>query len=418
MGIFNWFNRVESKPPQCDEQFKQVWQEFVDTFIDSMQAQGPTVPCPKQEPGERILKLDGAERVVSIGDIHGDLAKAKRAFRAARLIDDQDNWSGGSTVCVQIGDLLDRGDDEVQLLYFMEKLSRQAQLAGGALHVITGNHESMNIAGNYRYATQGGKQGFQRWRVLQRVGQQLKERCDCEVGARDPGKDVDRQDLDPGSIARHAALDPGGPVVRRFLCRYPLVLQVGSSVFVHAGILPKHLEIGLENMDRQYLDWMLQQSKEKSNTDGKIQPVKIPAFMRSRESIVWTRLYSNGDETKCDCNTLKEVLDKIPGAKRMVVGHTIQEEGINTICNNQVYRVDVGLSKGCGNGHPEAVEILGDNEVRYLREEAVQPQIQSKDQSLFLRQYFEYFEELQAMMYGMFLGMGNVVEAQKEGSKG
>ena len=36
-----------------------------------------------------------------------------------------------------------------------------------------------------------------------------------------------------------------------------------------------------------------------------------------------------------------------------VVGHTIQEQGINSACAKQVFRIDVGMSKGCGNGEPE-----------------------------------------------------------------
>lgn len=36
-----------------------------------------------------------------------------------------------------------------------------------------------------------------------------------------------------------------------------------------------------------------------------------------------------------------------------VVGHTIQEQGINSACGEKVFRIDVGLSKGCGDGEPE-----------------------------------------------------------------
>lgn len=43
----------------------------------------------------------------------------------------------------------------------------------------------------------------------------------------------------------------------------------------------------------------------------------------------------------------------LPGAARMVVGHTIQDAGINAACGGRVFRIDVGLSKGCGNGEPE-----------------------------------------------------------------
>lgn len=38
-----------------------------------------------------------------------------------------------------------------------------------------------------------------------------------------------------------------------------------------------------------------------------------------------------------------------------VVGHTIQEQGINSACAEQVFRIDVGMSKGCGNGEPEVI---------------------------------------------------------------
>ena len=56
----------------------------------------------------------------------------------------------------QVGDLLDRGDAEIPLLYWLEQLRRQAAAAGGALHVLNGNHETMNVAGQYRYVTRGG----------------------------------------------------------------------------------------------------------------------------------------------------------------------------------------------------------------------------------------------------------------------
>lgn len=56
---------------------------------------------------------------------------------------------------VQVGDILDRGDQELKLLYMLERLQRQAAAAGGALWVLNGNHETMNVGGNFRYATKG-----------------------------------------------------------------------------------------------------------------------------------------------------------------------------------------------------------------------------------------------------------------------
>lgn len=31
----------------------------------------------------------------------------------------------------------------------------------------------------------------------------------------------------------------------------------------------------------------------------------------------------------------------------------LQDQGVNAACDKAVYRIDVGLSKGCGDGHPE-----------------------------------------------------------------
>lgn len=70
---------------------------------------------------------------------------------------------------------------------------------------------------------------------------------------------------------------------------------------------------------------------------------------------------------RCDCDTLREALRLIPGAQRLVVGHTIQRPmGINGVCGGRVWRVDVGMSQGCGNSQPEVLEILEDREVRVL----------------------------------------------------
>lgn len=111
-------------------------------------------------------RVPAAERLVAIGDLHGDLGKAKRAFRAAGLTNERDQWVGGTTVAVQVcanrlkravhavcachgnthaclltaqvGDVLDRGDQELRILLFLESLQAQARAAGGALHVLNG----------------------------------------------------------------------------------------------------------------------------------------------------------------------------------------------------------------------------------------------------------------------------------------
>src|SRR5687767_13234559 len=69
-------------------------------------------------------KLPMPKRLVAIGDLHGDIAAMRSAFRAAGAIDDGDKWIGGQLVVVQTGDVLDRGDDEQAMLDLFTKLER------------------------------------------------------------------------------------------------------------------------------------------------------------------------------------------------------------------------------------------------------------------------------------------------------
>ena len=99
----------------------------------------------------------------------------------------------------------------------------------------------------------------------------------------------------------------------------------------------------------------------------------MPRFLSGRRAVVWARDYSHENEEYCYCDALKEALSKISGAKRMVVGHTIQERGINSACEGQVHRVDVGLSRGCGDGTPEVLVIHNDTIVERLKEVVDEP---------------------------------------------
>ena len=47
--------------------------------------------------------LPAVPRIVAIGDLHGDMGKARRAFRLGGLIDENDHWVGGTTTAVQVG---------------------------------------------------------------------------------------------------------------------------------------------------------------------------------------------------------------------------------------------------------------------------------------------------------------------------
>lgn len=68
--------------------------------------------------------LPQPERLVAVGDIHGDLQALKVALRTAGVLHaTRDTWIGGRTVVVQVGDQLDRGDDELAKMQLKKVLS-------------------------------------------------------------------------------------------------------------------------------------------------------------------------------------------------------------------------------------------------------------------------------------------------------
>ena len=46
----------------------------------------------------------------------------------------------------------------------------------------------------------------------------------------------------------------------------------------------------------------------------------------------------------------------------MVMGHTIQGAGINAACEGRALRIDTGMSRGCGNGEVEVLELRKDGQ--------------------------------------------------------
>ena len=414
--------------PRC-ETLAPIWGPFVDAFVDTLHAKGGAVhPPPPRElrrggsRGRRASDGDAddaakrlaeahalrspgspgsvfrpaAERLVAIGDLHGDLNKATRAFRAGGLIDSHGKWIGGATVAVQVGDQLDRGGDEVAILYMLERLRKEARDAGGELIVMNGNHETLNVAGRFRYAFEPGIEDFRRWRGRQLLGAALKAKCGekpggCAiVGAAAAAAAIDRKaekngepriesrgrsgnapppgsasgrmyaDTGPGcTMPRLAALAPGGPMAKRFLAHQPVVVAVGSTLFAHGGVLPHHVQYGLERINQETSEWIR----------GDAKPGPPPVHVSGGRSVVWARDYSWPQRHKCDCGVLRRALDGLPGIDRVVVGHTIQQpEGVNAACDGRVLRVDVGMSEGCGGSEPEVLEILRDGaEIARLR---------------------------------------------------
>jgi hypothetical protein len=291
----------------------------------------PVQPVARIEPGELPEVRDhfpAPARLVAIGDVHGDFEATRRALRLAGAIDENDQWIGGDLVIVQTGDQLDRGDGEQQILELLAQIQHDARAAGGAVHILNGNHEYMNALGDLRYVTPGGLADFE----------------DA------PGVDVTRPELaqilaqapEPAR-ARVAAFWPGQPWAVE-LSKRNMIVVVGDSVFVHGGITPAWAG-KITEINGQSRAWLA----------GKL--AEPPAAVTDNDGPVWSRHYSDNPDAD-DCAMLDEALGII-GVKRMIVGHTPHTEGITSACGDKVWMVDVGMASHYG-GPTQVLEIRGD----------------------------------------------------------
>ena len=258
-------------------------------------------------------KINSNERIVAIGDLHGDLKQTRLTFRMAGLIDAKDNWIGGKTILVQTGDVVDRGLDTIKVFELLKKLIGQAKEAGGQVINLLGNHEFMNIIGDWGYVE------------------------NREISSFGSKKRRIEEWSDKGKI---------GMYVRDL----KIMAKLDGNVFVHGGITPEFAkkedrlnavgELGMKNSN-------LYRGKDiKNGIFGDNGPL-------------WYRGYADKSEEEI-CPLLEQAL-QIMKAKRMVVGHTVQSDGkIHTRCNHQLYLIDVGICSFYGS-KSAALEIIGDD---------------------------------------------------------
>ena len=245
----------------------------------------------------------GPARVVAVGDLHGDPEAALDVLRLAGLVDAQGRWSGGQAVLVQTGDTTDRGPSSRAVLELMVRLQAEAAAAGGQVIALLGNHEVMNLTGDWRYVSEADLADF------------------------------------GGEQARQQALSPQGEL-GRWLREQVAVAKVGDTVFVHGGVRPAWAALGVDGLARAVDDAL----------EGRASPEVL-----GDEGPMWYRGLLQAPEPIA-CAELTQSLTAL-GARRMVVGHTTQKTGrIAARCGGQLLAIDTGISAHYG-GHRAALEL-------------------------------------------------------------
>lgn len=312
----------------------------------------PAVAWPDARPLDDF-RWEGVERIVAIGDLHGDYENYLATLRAAGLIDDREKWSGGKTHLVQTGDIPDRGPDTLKIIEHLDKLAKQAERKGGRVHSLIGNHEAMNVYGDLRYVHEGEYAAF-----VTRKSDELRDRYYTlflqALESRDPAqfaalpenyREQWNAQYPLGWVEHRQAWDPAwnpeGEYATWVLDK-KIAVKINDAIFLHGGISGFYCQNSLESMTEKAIASL-----------SRFDP-KNPGIVEDEYGPLWYRGLS-GVEPQALGETVDAILEH-HGAGHIVVGHTPTSGVIWPRYDGRVVQIDTGISRAYG-GHVAYLEI-------------------------------------------------------------
>ncbi|MGB9006169.1 MAG: metallophosphoesterase [Candidatus Aminicenantales bacterium] len=308
----------------------------------------------------------GVERVVAVGDLHGDYANFVAILEGTKIVDKELHWAAGRTHLVQTGDILDRGKEAKAIFDLLINLEREAEAAGGHVHCLIGNHEEINMMGiafSYPdYVTVEQFKDFlpddyrhqreikfrQRWLAqnpsLAHDSSALSEAVDA-FWADVRGSDKDAQALYFDFFRQHYG---------QWIAQHNAVIKINETVFVHGGINEKYSLLPLAEINDRL------RSELQNILAGREFERKIIFYP---DSPLWYRELAQPRQNEA---IFEEEVDLILAnlkARHLVIGHTYLNSPSARAMKRfggKVWVVDTGISAVYG-GHLSALIIEGDN---------------------------------------------------------
>jgi len=253
------------------------------------------------------------DSVAIVSDLHGEYEIYLDLLRNNGIVDKNLDWNFGTGHLVVLGDVFDRGDKVVEILWHLFALEKQAEAAGGKLHLILGNHEIMVLSNDLRYINDKYN------KVWKLTG------------------------------ITYYELYSEKSVLGKWLRTKPVAVSIDDVVFIHAGISAEMAErrINLNTINKLFSDSIVGRDMEQVCRNEEL------FFLSDSKGPVWFRGYF-ADSSYCE-NKLDQIL-KFYKKKHIVVGHTPHPR-INQYFN---YRV-IGADSGIGHDQPGEMLIYKNN---------------------------------------------------------
>ena len=281
----------------------------------------------------------GVDRIVAVGDLHGDYDQYIEVLTTNGLVDEQLRWQGGKTHFVQLGDVVDRGPDSLRIIRHLMKLEKEARKKGGRVHVLIGNHEVMNIQNDLRYVHPGEYSALiaknsdaVRARYIEAV---YKHRISIDPAlATNPDLVMDglKKEFPLGYVEHRTLWEPGQEMAKWVASRNT-VIRINDSLFVHGGMNPHGEYQKLSKINR------LVRKQISASFAG-------AGISNSPDGPLWYRgLAKNGADV--ELAPLLKMLEFYE-VSRIFIAHTPTQGAILTRLDGKVIMIDVGISKHYG----------------------------------------------------------------------
>lgn len=195
-------------------------------------------------------RIDDASRVVAIADVHGAYEAMVETLTNVGILDEQLAWVGGTTRLVIVGDLVDRGPRSRDVMDLLMRLEGEATAAGGYIHVLFGNHESMNMLGDMRYVSKAEYSAFAADETREQRDRWFKPWAGRGgIGRGDRARDRFDETFPAGFFALREAFGSNGKY-GKWLLDKAVIAVINGTAFVHGGLSPLVGEIGLDGVNR------------------------------------------------------------------------------------------------------------------------------------------------------------------------
>ena len=286
-------------------------------------------------------QVEGVERIVAVGDVHGAFDRFVEILQTAGIVDERLRWAGGGTYFIQTGDVLDRGPDSLKVLDLLRRLEEEAPRAGGASFLLLGNHEVMRLLGDLRYAAPGEYQAF----VTPKSERNRREYMRSRNGT---DRDQPLEATPLGLFEMRVAFGREGPY-GAWLRKLNAVVKINGMLFLHGGISPAFAGTSCDAINATL-------RREITTDIDKTRTSPRQSLSARSDGPLWYR--GLAQEPDGFAPVVADILAR-QHARAMVIGHTVSSSGrIHDRFDGRVFQIDTGMQQEYQpGGRASALEI-------------------------------------------------------------